>query len=170
MDKEAVSLNIVEKGERYREVGRGMRQWNRKGIGRIKRKVLNRKERSNMKRPVWMVIRCNSKIKSKGIGIDRSRTIGWRAYWEVEAVIRCRGLMTCTWVVVPWCDGQVSTDSSAEHLCWASVLMVSTTMGIKDSVSTWGLSARKKKLWKNKMFMTLWASNNKLTIHWLCPH
>jgi hypothetical protein len=49
-----------------------------------------------MKRPVQMVIQCNSEIESKGVGIDHGRTIGWRAYWDVEAVIRCRGLMTCT--------------------------------------------------------------------------
>jgi len=41
-----------------------------------------------MKRPVQMVIRCNSKIELKGIGIDRGRTIEWRAYWGVEAVMR----------------------------------------------------------------------------------
>ena len=62
----------------------------------MKRKVLNKKWQSNMKRLVQMMIQCNSKIESKGIGIDCIRTIERKAYWEVEAVMRCRGLVTCT--------------------------------------------------------------------------
>ena len=40
----------------------------------------------------------------------------------------------------------MSNDSSAEHLCWASALVVSARMGVKDNVGAWGLSARNKKV------------------------
>jgi len=105
-----------------------------------------------------MVIWCNSEIESKGIGIYCGGTIERKAYWEVEAVMRRWGLVTCMWAVVPWCDGQVSADGSAECLCWASVLTVSTRMGVKDSVGTWRLSARKRKLFMCEMFMTASSS------------
>jgi len=49
------------------------------GIGRIKRKVLNSKGRSNVKRPVRMVIRYMSEIEPKGIGIGCNGTIEWKA-------------------------------------------------------------------------------------------
>jgi hypothetical protein len=43
-----------------------------------------------------MVIQCNSKIELKGIGISSGRTTERKAYWEVEAVMRRQGLVTCT--------------------------------------------------------------------------
>ena len=42
-------------------------------------------------------------------------------------------------------DG-MSADSSAERLCWASALVVSARMGIKDNVGAWGLSTRNKEV------------------------
>ena len=49
-----------------------------------------------MKRPVRMVIRCNSEIELKEIGIDCGGTIERKAYWEVKTVMRRRDPMTCT--------------------------------------------------------------------------